>query len=133
MRPFSCSCSISDLTPAAEFEAVVEAFQLAFPRGDENVQLVIKTQGGAAAPVQWTRLNAMCTTPEFEIRDVRLDKEELISLIKTADAFVSLHRSEGFGFGPRQAMSLGRPVILLTIPEQRISRRNHAHVSFGTK
>lgn len=36
---------------------------------------------------------------------------ELNSLLQISDAFVSLHRAEGFGLLPLEAMSLGTPVI----------------------
>ena len=39
-------------------------------------------------------------------------KPEIDSLINAVDCFVSLHRSEGFGLGPAEAMSLGKSVIL---------------------
>ena len=36
---------------------------------------------------------------------------ELTGLLSTCDCYVSLHRSEGFGYGPADAMALGKPVI----------------------
>jgi glycosyltransferase involved in cell wall biosynthesis len=41
-----------------------------------------------------------------------LTRAELTSLIDACDCFVSLHRSEGFGLGPAEAMSLGKPAII---------------------
>ncbi|MBV9734808.1 MAG: glycosyltransferase family 4 protein [Acidisphaera sp.] len=93
-------------------EAVVRAFLRAFPDGREKVHLLIKTQGGAAAAGPWRRLNGLCRDPRIEIRDVELDRADLIALIEASDAFVSLHRSEGFGRGPAEAMLMGKPVIL---------------------
>ena len=93
-------------------EGVVAAFQRAFPRGTENVFLLLKTQCGGAAPEAWSRLNEMCTDPRIEIRDATVERADVIALIRSADAFVSLHRSEGFGRGPAEAMLLGKPVIL---------------------
>ncbi len=40
-----------------------------------------------------------------------LEHEELVDLFACADVYVSLHRSEGFGFGIAEAMALGKPVI----------------------
>jgi glycosyltransferase involved in cell wall biosynthesis len=40
------------------------------------------------------------------------DRDHVTSLIKACDCFVSLHRSEGFGLGPAEAMSLGKPAII---------------------
>jgi glycosyltransferase involved in cell wall biosynthesis len=92
-------------------EGVVQAFLQAFPSGSEPVRLIIKTQGGASAPGAWRRLNALCSDPRIELRDVSLDRSALLKMIATADVFVSLHRSEGFGRGPAEAMLLERPVI----------------------
>ena len=93
-------------------EAVVQAFLQAFPCGDERVHLLLKTQCGDADPEAWTRLNALCTDPRIAIRDMIIEREQVIALMRSADAFVSLHRSEGFGRGPAEAMLLGKSVIL---------------------
>ena len=93
-------------------EAVVQAFLTAFPDPDENVRLLMKTQNGAAAAIPWRRLNALCRDPRIDIRDVSLSRSDVLDLMATADAFVSLHRSEGFGRGPAEAMLMGKPVIL---------------------
>ncbi len=37
---------------------------------------------------------------------------EMKSLVNACDCLVSLHRSEGFGRGPAEAMALGKPVIV---------------------
>jgi glycosyltransferase involved in cell wall biosynthesis len=93
-------------------EAVVEAFLRAFPSGDESVFLVIKSMGAEENCSQLEFLTSLCTDPRISLRDIRLDRDELLGLIKASDAFVSLHRSEGFGRGPAEAMLLGRPTIL---------------------
>src|SRR5437773_9141642 len=43
--------------------------------------------------------------------DHTMDPEELAGLHAACDCYVSLHRSEGFGYGPAEAMVLGKPVI----------------------
>ncbi len=35
----------------------------------------------------------------------------MVALLACADAYVSLHRSEGFGLGMAESMYLGKPVI----------------------
>jgi glycosyltransferase involved in cell wall biosynthesis len=92
-------------------EAVVQAFLRAFP-GDETAYLVIKTMGAEGNCGRLAQLAELCRDPRILIRDIELDREELIGLIKASDAFVSLHRSEGFGRGPSEAMLLGKPTIL---------------------
>jgi glycosyltransferase involved in cell wall biosynthesis len=44
--------------------------------------------------------------------DRTLGREEITALMAACDAFVSLHRSEGFGRGPAEAMLLGKPVVV---------------------
>jgi glycosyltransferase involved in cell wall biosynthesis len=40
-----------------------------------------------------------------------LARPRAIALLALSDCFLSLHRSEGFGRGPAEAMLLGKPVI----------------------
>ena len=92
--------------------AVVRAFAHAFPDGAEAVQLVLKTQNAALRPELWTELAVLCDDPRIVLKDEKLSRDELITLMATANAFVSLHRSEGYGRGPAEAMLLGVPAIL---------------------
>jgi len=93
-------------------QGVVRAFVQAFPAGDEPVRLVIKMHHGADFPELMATLRASSSDPRVEIRDEYMDREDVLGLMAAADAFVSLHRSEGFGRGPAEAMLLGKPVIL---------------------
>jgi glycosyltransferase involved in cell wall biosynthesis len=92
--------------------AVVRAFLQAFPGGDEPACLVIKTQNAGLRPELWAELYQLTDDPRVMLRDARLSRDELTGLIAASDAFVSLHRSEGFGRGPAEAMLLGIPVIV---------------------
>ena len=93
-------------------EATVRAFLMAFPQGDERAYLLIKTSGAEARPDDFDRLRELANDARIEIRDVRLERGELLNLMQQTDAFVSLHRSEGFGRGPAESMLLGVPVIV---------------------
>jgi len=93
-------------------QGVVRAFAQAFPGGDEPVRLIIKMHHGADFPELMATLKAASNDPRVEIRDEYMGREGVLGLIAAADAFVSLHRSEGFGRGPAEAMLLGKPVIL---------------------
>jgi glycosyltransferase involved in cell wall biosynthesis len=93
-------------------EAVIRAFLSAFPDGDESVHLLIKTSGATAMPADAARLRELAQDRRIELRDALLDRHRLLGLIRAADAFVSLHRAEGFGRGPAEAMLLGVPVIV---------------------
>ncbi|ASP23574.1 glycosyl transferases group 1 (plasmid) [Antarctobacter heliothermus] len=99
---------------------VVEAFSRAFPKdapGGPPVRLVLKTQNRArvADPAQaalWHRIDAaLQADPRITMIDETLPYAEVLQLKKGADAYVSLHRSEGWGFGMIEAMNLGLPVL----------------------
>ena len=47
----------------------------------------------------------------YLIEDV-FDRLKFNSLLNLVDTFISLHRSEGFGLIPAEAMSFGKPVIM---------------------
>ena len=93
-------------------ESVIKAFLAAFPNGDEPAYLLIKTSGASAMPAEAEQLRELAHDRRIEMRDVRLERSEIWSLVQASDAFVSLHRSEGFGLGPAEAMLLGVPVIV---------------------
>ncbi|MBC5648197.1 glycosyltransferase family 4 protein [Christensenella tenuis] len=42
----------------------------------------------------------------------QMSKREINSLISLCDAYLSLHRSEGFGLGPAEAMAFAKPVVI---------------------
>jgi len=92
---------------------VLEAFQKAFPTGEENVGLVIKSTGAAYHyhDVKATIREAMDRDPRIMVIDQNLSREDILGLIHASDAYVSLHRSEGFGLGMAEALSFGRIVI----------------------
>jgi glycosyltransferase involved in cell wall biosynthesis len=96
----------------------VRAFKKAFPTGDENVRLVLKTHGVARvignpqAHFLWHELlNEIGDNPRIQVIDRNFGRDEVFALAAACDAFVSLHRSEGFGRNLAEAMSYGRPVI----------------------
>jgi glycosyltransferase involved in cell wall biosynthesis len=60
--------------------------------------------------------NALLSTAakdrRIRIIDRRLNYAELGALYDACDCYVSLHRSEGFGFGPAEAMARGKPAMV---------------------
>jgi glycosyltransferase involved in cell wall biosynthesis len=97
--------------------AVVKAFALAFPNGTEDVRLIFKTQNRRRVqdPYQkivWANIDqAAMRDPRISVVDETYKYRDLLSLKLTCDCYVSLHRSEGWGFGMIEAMQLGIPVI----------------------
>lgn len=96
--------------------AVVEAFANAFPN-DPNVRLVVKTTGIFSHPGDKTGqisrvLAAADADPRILLINERMPFPKYLGIIQMADALVSAHRSEGFGYLPAYAMLLQRPVIV---------------------
>ena len=96
---------------------VLNAFKSAFPLGTEKVQLVLKTQNRSRVfdPYQMELWKRICNAIKSDRRIVLINEtykySDLIALKSACDCYVSLHRSEGWGFGMIEAMQLGRPVI----------------------
>ncbi|AWI91756.1 group 1 glycosyl transferase [Methylobacterium sp. DM1] len=97
---------------------VLAAFQHAFPAGgSERVGLILKTQNRTRVddPHQvrvWQAIDDIVTRdPRIRIIDETFSYNDLLAFKKLCNAYVSLHRSEGWGFGLIEAMQLGIPVI----------------------
>ncbi len=94
--------------------AAVRAFQAAFPAGQRDVQLIVKVRGGQysgdAGMRKWLAETASAD-PRIEIVDKTLDRDEMDALMQSCDVFISLHRSEGFGFGAAEALAAGKAVV----------------------
>jgi len=92
---------------------VVRAFKRAFSATDDDVGLVVKTLNtDLAQPVLEMLNKEIAGWSNVVLIDRLLNRDELTSLIDACDCFVSLHRAEGFGLPPAEAMSLGKPAIL---------------------
>lgn len=92
--------------------AAIEAFRMAFPGPSAPVRLLIKTSNGVCHPeMLGTLLEMAHADPRILVREGILDSEHLRSLQRCCDAYVSLHRAEGFGLGLAECMGIGKPVI----------------------
>ncbi len=91
--------------------AVIEAFKMAFPGGD-GPRLVVKSINGDRHSEQADGIRqAAAGRSDIEYRDGYLPAGDQKAFINACDAYVSLHRSEGFGLTMAEAMALGKPVI----------------------
>jgi glycosyltransferase involved in cell wall biosynthesis len=90
--------------------ATVAAFRQAFD-GSRDVQLAIKVSRGDADPESFARLQQACDEAGCVLIDRVLSREESYGLLNACNAYVSLHRSEGFGLTMAEAMFFGKPVI----------------------
>jgi glycosyltransferase involved in cell wall biosynthesis len=88
----------------------VRAFARAFP-GDGPVRLVVKVANAGSAPDLVPSLREAAGGTRVEVDPAPVGREEIERLLSGCDAYVSLHRAEGFGLAIAEAMSLGKPVV----------------------
>ncbi|WP_304168181.1 glycosyltransferase family 4 protein [Phenylobacterium aquaticum] len=90
-------------------DGTIAAFAKAFGE-DPTAQLILKTQNGARFPEALAALRASAPA-NVTIEDGVWPYARVKSLIAAADVLISLHRAEGFGLTPAEAMALGAPAV----------------------
>jgi glycosyltransferase involved in cell wall biosynthesis len=88
----------------------VRAFSRAFP-DDPSVSLTVKLANADKVPGLVAALRSAAAGARVEIDTSPAGRDEIERLIAGCDAYVSLHRSEGFGLPIAEAMALGKPVV----------------------
>jgi glycosyltransferase involved in cell wall biosynthesis len=107
LTSFSLASSFARKNPLA----AVLAFRAAFGDRADRV-LVVKISHAAHWPQDLEVLRQAVAGSGNIIVDTRtLPEAEYHALMACADAVLSLHRSEGFGLVPAEAMLLGKPVV----------------------
>ena len=92
--------------------AVVQAFRKAFP-GTQDVKLILKSMNIDRSSDGWKTLMKMTAEDDrIQVIEGTLSRADMLALMCSCNAYVSLHRSEGFGFGPAEAMYFGKPTIV---------------------
>ena len=98
---------------------VIMAFEkLCSIRPDRDFRLVIKVSKGEETKKrmeEFQRFISLIEGSKWRDRIILIDKvltdNEIKNLVRCADCFISLHRSEGYGRGLAEAMYLSKPVI----------------------
>jgi glycosyltransferase involved in cell wall biosynthesis len=92
---------------------VLRAFQSAFPNLSERVGLLIKSTSASDhyPDIKSAILEAARHDQRIKVIDRTFSRDEMLSLMRQSDCYISLHRSEGFGLGMAEAMAFGKPVI----------------------
>lgn len=90
---------------------VIEAFRRAFAPGEGPVLVVKSMNADRRWPQHQHVVWAAGDRPDIVIWDEHLDRADHMAFIRSVDALVSLHRSEGLGLHLAEAMWLGTPVI----------------------
>lgn len=94
--------------------AIIDAFDLAFPKqvnGPKQPRLVIKVNRGSFNQPGMALLKKGLDRVGGILLDGTYTRNDAYALIQCADAYVSLHRSEGFGLTMAEAMLMNKPVI----------------------
>jgi glycosyltransferase involved in cell wall biosynthesis len=92
-------------------EGAIHAFQRAF-RPDSPATLIVKLNNVHFRPENVHILEELAADwPNIRFLKQPLDRLQVAALMRACDCFVSLHRSEGFGLGPAEALAIGKPVI----------------------
>lgn len=99
--------------------AVIEAFEkVCAARPGEDIHLAVKLMSSSKSARNTGESSKMAEAinqsryaGRITLIDQLLTDNEIKNLVRCADCFVSLHRSEGFGKGAAEAMYLGKPVI----------------------
>lgn len=108
---FDINSSVHRKNPSA----CIEAFMQAFPASEypNEVGLVIKVQAPRTQSSEYSLLKSLQgKDARIFLIEETLDKPDLLALYTSCDAFVSLHRAEGFGRNIAEAMLLERPIIV---------------------
>jgi glycosyltransferase involved in cell wall biosynthesis len=93
-------------------QAAIKAFQRAFNHNDA-VRLVLKIMNADRESDYYRELQLFARSDHrILLIDQNYSRAEVLALISVCDALVSLHRSEGFGRAPAEAMYLGKPVVV---------------------
>lgn len=95
--------------------AALEAFQIAFPDPQVPVCLVIKSMAKQASQqnrAEYARFKLRAQNdPRVVLIEETLTRDDNASLYMNCDAYISLHRAEGFGLTMAEAMGYGKPTI----------------------
>ncbi|MBR2536959.1 MAG: glycosyltransferase [Hyphomicrobium sp.] len=91
--------------------ALINAFKLAFGV-QEPARLILKTSDGSRYPGDLDRLRrAIGDHPNIEVIDAVWSEAQMQQAFADADAYISLHRSEGFGLSIAEAIMQETPVV----------------------
>ncbi|MBC7768803.1 MAG: hypothetical protein H7124_08445 [Phycisphaerales bacterium] len=109
---FDLASFSSRKNPMGVIEAYREATQGRAGAADRESRLVVKVISADRFPREFGHLQQMvASVPGVILIPEVFSADRIHGLVNCADAFVSLHRSEGFGRGPAEAMRLGRVAI----------------------
>ncbi|WP_269715364.1 glycosyltransferase [Caulobacter sp. NIBR2454] len=90
----------------------VEAFLRAFPEPQAKAALTLKLVQSQTDAAAMRALGARISgRPDIRLLVEEYDADDVLRLLASADVVLSLHRAEGFGLVPAEALSLGRAAL----------------------
>lgn len=90
--------------PRKGFDEVIDAFLMAFPDEDDDVELRIKCYPRDPVPKY--------QDPRIQLNKAEWRKPRLAKWYESIDVFVCMSKGEGWGLMPHEAMACGRPSII---------------------
>ncbi|HEU4593705.1 MAG TPA: glycosyltransferase [Pyrinomonadaceae bacterium] len=110
---FLCVCDTMSVLERKNPLGAVRAFKRAFAPDDGRAALLVKFNNpGFRSTELESVLEEVRGAANIHTLERVLSREEMGALLETADCLVSLHRSEGFGLVPAEAMRLAKPALL---------------------
>jgi len=91
--------------------AAITAFRRAFGDATDKLLLVKVIDHGASPIAREALGRAVEGAANIRLLNVMLPPADMSGLMAAVDIVLSLHRSEGFGLVPAEAMQLGKPVV----------------------
>lgn len=91
--------------------AVLDVFKAAFPHHYDDVELILKVRGHNDRGTR-NSIHHYCTNdPRIKVIDQTLNQNDMDKLINSCNVYLSMHRAEGFGLGPAEALALEKIVV----------------------
>ncbi len=90
--------------------AAIAAHHIAFGDRPDRI-LLLRVGNPHHFPHDFAALRAAARAPNVRVETGTLPRDDAHALMAACDIVLSLHRSEGFGLVPAEAMLLGKPVI----------------------
>jgi glycosyltransferase involved in cell wall biosynthesis len=112
--------------------AAIAAFRRAFADAPNCLLAIKLVDHGASSRARHELEQAIAGAPNIRLINAMLPPAEMAGLIAAVDIVLSLHRSEGFGLVPAEAMQLGKPVVATAWSGNMdfMNERNSALVSY---
>ena len=110
---FDYASTIERKNPIGTIRAFRKAFPVPFDLGtDAGPRLIVKAHGSSDFDASRARIReAVSGRPDIVVLDTNFSEDQQHAFYRKLAVYVSLHRSEGYGLGPLEAMAHGIPTV----------------------